>query len=721
MDELGSCIKDSCSDFQAGVEDPTGAIKETYCMDDPTPDDFFKDEETKKNDIKNDITTTTTTLVYDAFCLDGKAKYVGVALAEAGLGKCTNYQDSWCPAQTTSPTDKLGSTIDDKANTACSDASCGDNDANDAMCCDGFKTVGRLIPVEMHGFAMNRALGDLNKNYGQDVLGSQREGEPPPTKKARDRNLGRRTLEECAAVIGTKEGKDGCVIKYAARSKNRNCHTFCDYYAHSTVEHVDTPITGAWFLESNILLGLIPTVDSECFVNKNKGIYSGALTDGITTDFGKVNENYWHSCGADAWAKIQLPMLYEVTEVRVTNRCDCCAEQLDGSKVYVKSGDSEVQCGDTITGIGNCATVIVTCKIVGSEIILRGAGLPLNVVEIAASGVPSQAKTNCPVSLSEDQCEKYNDGEGASGGYRRRRGSALDNIQKVTEPLAPNGCVMHGMHDDPSGGVSWNTGGTDQWFPETFEEGRSGFQRLCCGSTALFPTTTTTTGAAGGPTTTEFIIPHVTGNDPPLQHNLACRTPDCKIDFIPDETKRLCSFYGDPHWRTFDNKKYDFYGHGSYWLVKSPDVWMQAHYEPRWLSSPGRTWTSKIAFAGPFLRGSTMMIEATTAWWNDKKGILRFDTDSTWTSDDGGTTATFDFNTKKVTVILHPDIKIEVTLAALSHRGKTAVPVFSAVHIGMRHIKGQEGMCGDLLGSVKSYSTAVKYKVTDPNEALIPH
>lgn len=249
--------------------------------------------------------------------------------------------------------------------------------------------------------------------------------------------------------------------------------------------------------------------------------------------------------------------------------------------------------------------------------------------------------------------------------------------------------------------VGWNAAGATEW--------------LCCGTSVLVPTTTTTTTA----TTKPFNIDDDTGNDPPKQYNHTCRVPTCEIDFSEDTEKRLCRFYGDPHWRTFDGKKYDFYGHGNYWLVKSPDVWIQGHYTPRWLNRPGRTWTSKIAFGGPFLKGNTLMIEGKTAWWNDKKGILNFAADSTWSSPDYQVSASFQSKKRTITVLLHPEIKVVIALAPYTHRGYPVMPVFNDVHLGMRYVKEQEGQCGDGKGSVKDYKSAVKYKV-DPAESLLP-
>jgi len=211
-----------------------------------------------------------------------------------------------------------------------------------------------------------------------------------------------------------------------------------------------------------------------------------------------------------------------------------------------------------------------------------------------------------------------------------------------------------------------------------------------------------------------------TGTEPPLLHTYTCHLPGCAIDFSEDTAKRLCRMYGDPHVHTFDGNKYDFYGHGNYWIVKSDYIWVQGRYQPRWLSKPGRTWTSKLAFGGPSLQNNTMMIEASTAWWNGEKGILGFNADSSWTGMNGKVTLVFSAAKKQVTVDLHPEIKIVITLASLSYRGRIAVPVFSDLLIGMRQIKNQKGICGDFHGLPKSKKEAYAFKVSK-SEALIPY
>merc|ERR1712241_1232101 len=41
-----------------------------------------------------------------------------------------------------------------------------------------------------------------------------------------------------------------------------------------------------------------------------------------------------------------------------------------------------------------------------------------------------------------------------------------------------------------------------------------------------------------------------------------------------------CTLWGDPHIRTFDHIRSDYYSPGEFWIVKSKNVWIQGRYLP---------------------------------------------------------------------------------------------------------------------------------------------
>jgi len=68
-----------------------------------------------------------------------------------------------------------------------------------------------------------------------------------------------------------------------------------------------------------------------------------------------------------------------------------------------------------------------------------------------------------------------------------------------------------------------------------------------------------------------------------------------------------CLMWGDPHVETFDKAIANFYDEGEFWVVKSPDVHIQARY----LATPftnGLAATHQIAVGGPFLNGHKIVV-----------------------------------------------------------------------------------------------------------------
>jgi len=68
-----------------------------------------------------------------------------------------------------------------------------------------------------------------------------------------------------------------------------------------------------------------------------------------------------------------------------------------------------------------------------------------------------------------------------------------------------------------------------------------------------------------------------------------------------------CLLWGDPHVETFDHGFPNFYDEGEYWIVKSPQVYIQGRY----LATPftnGLSATHQVAVGGPFLDGHKIVV-----------------------------------------------------------------------------------------------------------------
>lgn len=68
-----------------------------------------------------------------------------------------------------------------------------------------------------------------------------------------------------------------------------------------------------------------------------------------------------------------------------------------------------------------------------------------------------------------------------------------------------------------------------------------------------------------------------------------------------------CTFWGDPHLRTFDGGRPSYYGEGEFYIVKSDTVVIQGRYMGTRYTA-GLAATNKIAVGGPFLNGHIISV-----------------------------------------------------------------------------------------------------------------
>merc|ERR1719410_2862535 len=76
-----------------------------------------------------------------------------------------------------------------------------------------------------------------------------------------------------------------------------------------------------------------------------------------------------------------------------------------------------------------------------------------------------------------------------------------------------------------------------------------------------------------------------------------------------------CIGWGDPHLRTFDGMRADYYSSGEYYLVKSGPISIQARYQPTEFTH-GLAVTKMVAIGGQLLKGNKLIIGPLAATWN---------------------------------------------------------------------------------------------------------
>eukprot|EP00428_Durinskia_dybowskii_P060643 CAMPEP_0170381788 /NCGR_PEP_ID=MMETSP0117_2-20130122/14596_1 /TAXON_ID=400756 /ORGANISM="Durinskia baltica, Strain CSIRO CS-38" /LENGTH=542 /DNA_ID=CAMNT_0010637383 /DNA_START=138 /DNA_END=1763 /DNA_ORIENTATION=- len=94
----------------------------------------------------------------------------------------------------------------------------------------------------------------------------------------------------------------------------------------------------------------------------------------------------------------------------------------------------------------------------------------------------------------------------------------------------------------------------------------------------------------------------------------------------PPSGIKYCLIWGDPHIRTFDNGRADFYGEGEVWIIKNQVVHIQAKY----MATPftnGLAATETLAIGGPFLHGHIFKVgplETGSITWDGQPVLTLF-------------------------------------------------------------------------------------------------
>jgi len=310
----------------------------------------------------------------------------------------------------------------------------------------------------------------------------------------------------------------------------------------------------------------------------------------------------------------------------------------------------------------------------------------------------TDSETRCMIPATPKQCEEF-----ASGASVTMQNSSWSDFPKYCSHTVQGGQVS----------VRWNTNSG------VISSVDNSTRQVCCGSNFLPVTTTTTTPAP------EPLEPARNFTKPPLRPTVSAAS----IQRPADPVFGFCYAFGDPHVRPFDCPggcakihMLDAYVSGNYWMVKSDAVWIQAHHAGRRLVSHtagGKKFRNyahitKLAVGGPFLQGSTLMVEGVKdgaqVWWNDNvtltgaepagsktdlevmDGAVKIERENTKLSLQPSETA-LRFKIK----IDFPE-QVSVTITVYPRDEQTEASTFD-VKMEMLQIDGMDGQCGNFNGN----------------------
>ncbi|XP_053533544.1 fucolectin-like [Ictalurus punctatus] len=148
-----------------------------------------------------------------------------------------------------------------------------------------------------------------------------------------------------------------------------------------------------WMLthqEIDVALGGIATQSS---------VYSNYYQAYFAIDGNRASYFNSHSCSCtnsdyNPWWRVDLLAVYDISNVIITNRGDCCPERINGAEIHIgnsllNNGNNNPRC-DVIASIPGGASANYTCKMRGRyvTIIIPNVSQYLTLCEVEIYGVP---------------------------------------------------------------------------------------------------------------------------------------------------------------------------------------------------------------------------------------------------------------------------------------------------------------------------------------------
>jgi len=166
-----------------------------------------------------------------------------------------------------------------------------------------------------------------------------------------------------------------------------------------------------------------------------------------------------------------------------------------------------------------------------------------------------------------------------------------------------------------------------------------------------------------------------------------------------------CIGWGDPHVRTFDGARVDYYSSGEYHIVKNPLISVQGRYLPTVFTN-GLAVTKMVAIGGSLLKGNTLIIGPLTATWNGAPILTEFPShfNRSGLSVDYGNAgilvdAAINAQKKKIVHVKIADGTAEGITIQVNRRTGSRGNEYVNWKISMHSRHGQDGHCGNFNGN----------------------
>jgi len=166
----------------------------------------------------------------------------------------------------------------------------------------------------------------------------------------------------------------------------------------------------------------------------------------------------------------------------------------------------------------------------------------------------------------------------------------------------------------------------------------------------------------------------------------------------------VCIGWGDPHLRTFDGKRADYYSSGEYYLVKSDRISIQGRYLPTKYTN-GLAVTKMVAIGGPLMKGGKLIIGPLTTTWNGNpilRGFPSHFSQPGWTANYSNkgilVDKSLDSSLKKIVHVQIDDGTPEGLTVQVNRWGDTGNEYVNW-RISMNSLPGQDGHCGNFNGN----------------------